>query len=567
MDASPHRNSNNSINLAAIHTEFEMAMLREKDIQSAIDLVNGGATLREATEKTAIPYGTLWGRLHGATTRNERELPHRRLSPAEESLLADWARNEEGAARPPSKAQISRMAQQILAQGGDSRLLGKQWVNRFLDRHKNVKIKTSRSLDQERRRGSTKEAYEDFFHRLKYQIDSKNIPPRHISNVDEHGMQEAESTEGGKVIGDSLTSRAYKQTSKATTWVSVIESVTAEGRRLTPVVVFTGASLQGQWYPDYFRQQPVIRHWKYDYSPTGFSNERIALKWLNEIYLPETRPENPAQWRLLILDEASSHITEKFMLTAFLNKVHLLYLPPHTSHKTQPLDRSVFSPLKTYFRQETAPLAGCRTTTPLNKQRWLLAYRDASIKGCTARNIRSGFKKTGIWPFDPAQILEDREALVGDSPPPPDRSPTPTNLPMTSATLLKTPQRSRDIYNSLQNALQQQSPSSRNVRSLLIKVGKALDEGNARRAILEAENARLHADLAADRPYTKKRVREPANDKFASMEAIAEANEASMKPPTGRKRKKTVDPPPSLEDRAEEVIHVLHRFHEAEEMQ
>jgi len=58
-------------------------------------------------------------------------------------------------------------------------------------------------------------------------------------------MQEVESTEGGKVIRDSLTTRAYKETSKATTWVSVIEAVTVGGWRLTPVVVFTGASLQG----------------------------------------------------------------------------------------------------------------------------------------------------------------------------------------------------------------------------------------------------------------------------------------------------------------------------------
>ena len=56
-------------------------------------------------------------------------------------------------------------------------------------------------------------------------------------------MQEVESIEGGKVISDSLTLRAYKETSKATTWVSVIKAVTAVGVRLTPVVVFTGASL------------------------------------------------------------------------------------------------------------------------------------------------------------------------------------------------------------------------------------------------------------------------------------------------------------------------------------
>jgi len=60
--------------------------------------------------------------------------------------------------------------------------------------------------------------------------------------MDEHGMQEGE-TEAGTVIGDSLTPKALVTSSKGTTWVSIIEAATAEGIKLTPVVIFTGASL------------------------------------------------------------------------------------------------------------------------------------------------------------------------------------------------------------------------------------------------------------------------------------------------------------------------------------
>jgi len=55
-------------------------------------------------------------------------------------------------------------------------------------------------------------------------------------------MQEGE-TEAGTVIGDSLIPRALVTSSEGTTWVSIIEAVTVEGVKLTPVVVFTGASL------------------------------------------------------------------------------------------------------------------------------------------------------------------------------------------------------------------------------------------------------------------------------------------------------------------------------------
>jgi hypothetical protein len=113
-------------------------------------------------------------------------------------------------------------------------------------------------------------------------------------------MQELES-KAGKVIGSSLTNRAYFTSSDATIWVTVIECGIAEGVRLTPVVVFTGASLQGQHFPSNFSMEAELPDWKYDYSLTGWSNSEIALKWLKEVYLIETKPKRPGTWRLLII--------------------------------------------------------------------------------------------------------------------------------------------------------------------------------------------------------------------------------------------------------------------------
>jgi 4-hydroxybenzoate polyprenyltransferase len=95
-------------------------------------------------------------------------------------------------------------------------------------------------------------------------------------------------------------------------------------------VIFTGASLQGQWFPPGFRLETEFPDWRYDFSPTGWSNADIALKWLKEVYLVETKPKSTSEWRLLILDEHSSHISVKFMLLAYRHKVQPLYLPAHT---------------------------------------------------------------------------------------------------------------------------------------------------------------------------------------------------------------------------------------------
>jgi hypothetical protein len=105
---------------------------------------------------------------------------------------------KEASARAPTKAQLGRRAAAILAQGGCAKPVGQRWVDPFLHSHKNVRVKNSRPLDQERRRGSTKEAWEDYFARLKYQMDTKDVPARYIANVDEYGMRELETAENCK---------------------------------------------------------------------------------------------------------------------------------------------------------------------------------------------------------------------------------------------------------------------------------------------------------------------------------------------------------------------------------
>lgn len=254
------------------------------------------------------------------------------------------------------------------------------------------------------------------------------------------------------------------------------------------------------------------------------------------------------------------------MLAAFRNRIEPLFLPAHSSHKSHPLDRSVFGPLKDYFRQRTATLAHHRASAPANKQRFLLCYREASRQGCRARNVLSGFKKTGIWPMDPSKILEDREAVIGDNPPPRERKSTSDRAPIRDPNPLKTPKRSQDIRTVLHNARGHMSPSDRSVRNLLHKLEKVVDQSNVEKAQLKAEIERSNEEIRALQPQTRKRVREPASDKFASMKDIAIAEEASRKPPKRRRRAKSEDVTQQVEEVQKMIIYGLDRLHALEEM-
>ena len=131
-------------------------------------------------------------------------------------------------------------------------------------------------------------------------------------------------------VGTSATKKAVKRTPETREWVSIIETVAANGRKIRPLVIFKGSkkgSVQTSWFSD------EIPSYEFTSSACGYTTNEISLRWLKEIFLPETATLN-GETRLLVLDNQGSHITEDFMLLAYRNNVQIVYLPPHTSHIT-----------------------------------------------------------------------------------------------------------------------------------------------------------------------------------------------------------------------------------------
>ena len=88
----------------------------------------------------------------------------------------------------------------------------------------------------------------------------------------------------------------------------------------------------------------------------GWTSNKHGLEWLERVFEPRTRLKAGSQYRLLICDGHDSHITGGFIAHCMDYDIVLLILPPHSSHLTQPLDVSGFSPLKKCMATEIAPL-------------------------------------------------------------------------------------------------------------------------------------------------------------------------------------------------------------------
>ena len=109
------------------------------------------------------------------------------------------------------------------------------------------------------------------------------------------------------------------------------------------------------------------------------------------------------------MDNHESHLSYAALELAKKNNIHIITLPPHTSNKTQPLDRSVFRPLKS---ADAWMLQTPGKQIPIYQIDQLAGTE--FTKAATAENICSGFSASGLWPFNPA-VFENEDFLPSDS--------------------------------------------------------------------------------------------------------------------------------------------------------
>ncbi|KAH7461688.1 hypothetical protein FOMA001_g18889 [Fusarium oxysporum f. sp. matthiolae] len=473
--------------------------------------------LRASARKHSIKLSTLKDRCAGGQdirTAHQKDLS---LTVVQEDDLVNYIIQRERAFQPLTRQEIHDFAQALSAVNGDVSYIGKNWVDRFVSRHETIEMKPSRVIDAARKRCITEEMLTEYYNGLSYVIESKKILRSNSYNIDETGVQLGE-TNGGTVAGTVMTPSSERIKSDNSTWSSILESISADGRRLTPTVVFKGENLQGQWFPS------VFPDWKYTTSSSGWSNADIFLKWFMEVFIPEATPSDPSQWRLLVMDQHKSHITAELMKKAWLNKIWLSWLPSHSSHITQPLDVAVFGPLKRYYRQLTRFWASYEATSPHQQQLFLKAYEEASRKALTRRNIMSGFLATGLFPINIQKALKSlkpkekkRKSFQGPT--------TPRKVQVTSETVWGTPQGSHDIEKQLQEAQKDGNPSIRDFKCILKKAMKSIDNKNSQIQRLEEEKAVLKASAAAKAPTGRVPVQFDPNQAFPEIEQIITARD------------------------------------------
>jgi hypothetical protein len=385
-------------------------MDKESSIQKAIAAYTTGvySSVRAAAIAFFIPVQTLRDRTKGTRSRSMANEHHQSLSPTEERTLLKWITHLTRAGYPIAPSLAYDIAENIRSQRYQLsttrrsdlllRPLGKNWLAKFKSRHPEIRGVWARKIENARHKAVTREAVTSWFEAVTSLVVQYQYPPHRIYNMDESGF----------AIGDSQSSRAlvniregtsWKVISGRQEWVTAIECVNALGTALPPLVIFKALHTNTAWIPTH---TPL--NWQFSTSNSGWTSDSHGFEWLQRQFDPLTRPEDPSERRLLILDGHSSHITANFIAYCMDNKIDLLVLPPHTSHVLQPLDISIFQPLKRALATETDRLAALDSGR-IPRVEWTEAYIRGREKAFTSKNIQTGWKATGLWPLSAFEVL------------------------------------------------------------------------------------------------------------------------------------------------------------------
>jgi hypothetical protein len=179
--------------------------------------------------------------------------------------------------------------------------------------------------------------------------------------------------------------------------LTVVECMNPDGKYVTPLVIYQSKAgpLCG-----WFREERPEDYW-YTTAEKGFSNTAISVRWMQQVFEPETRPADPNEWRILIFDGFDAHLDPKVVDYAKDHKISCFSLPSHCTHEGQPLDKALFGPMEHAYSELVS-----KQHVQVDKEKFQELYIKARQQVCTVDNAKAGFRATGIHPFNPLKVLE-----------------------------------------------------------------------------------------------------------------------------------------------------------------
>jgi hypothetical protein len=213
---------------------------------------------------------------------------------------------------------------------------------------------------------------------------------KYIHNMDEKGARICVPA-GEEVVVPIGIKEMYIGIPENRMSLTIIECISADGKAIPPVVIVPGVMIMVSWF-----HENMTRHEVITVSPSRYTNEGICMVWLDHfIKHNDCGPNKP--WHILLIDGATCHEADDFILKAKMNKIWVVKFPSHQTHLLQPCDVGCFRQWKRY--QQVNIMNAIRSyEAEYNVQSFFRDLPKLREKTFTVCTIKHSFQNAGIWP-------------------------------------------------------------------------------------------------------------------------------------------------------------------------
>lgn len=381
----------------------------KEEMLTALNAIKQGNSIRQVSSDTNIPFTTLqryYAKTKETDIQGDMKLTpnyevNKVFSETQENLLRDYYKKCALLFYGLTTKDCRRVAFEMARYNNikmppsweTNQTAGIDWLRGFRRRHPELSLRKPEACSLARATSFNKESVKTFYNNLEDAI--KRNPAFsdgcRVFNLDETGTTTVQKPH--KVMAP----KGHKNLCKVTSGEKGVLCTTcciisAGGQALPPVIIFPRKKVNPRMGIGTPPGTLILA------AQSGWMNNDLFVDVMKH-YIKHSNSSLENQ-SILIMDNHESHLSIESLDLAKASGVIVLTLHPHTSAKMQPLDVSIFGPFKNYYHAAMDSWLMRNPGQPITIYDVGQFIGLAFEKSMTPSNIRQGFEKTGIVPFD-----------------------------------------------------------------------------------------------------------------------------------------------------------------------
>ena len=290
---------------------------------------------------------------------------------------------------------------------------GRKWAKFYLKHYPEIRVKKARNLSIARAMAANELNVKKWFAEYKQVLKDLEInSPEQIWSGDETGVQNVPKEQ--LVVGATGTPASQTVSGEQGETSTILSSVNAVGLVCPPMVIHRGQCVQQYWTKD----API--GWCITATMKGYITKHKFHEYSIHFVCFLNTHNLLNQKHLLIVDSHKSHVYNVAFFEEMLeNNIHVLTIPPNTSHIVQALDSTPFAQFQKNWQRLLLDYNFDHHGQVVGKGDFFKLVVPAWRHAMTVGRIQSGFRKTGIFPinfeaidkakFTPSQVTDSKE--------------------------------------------------------------------------------------------------------------------------------------------------------------